>query len=39
MAGSHRANPMTIHILRTSAVQAEKDIKRAKSFEYRVTKL
>lgn len=36
MAGSHRANAMTIHILRTSVIQSNADIKRPKSYEYRV---
>ncbi|KRX03681.1 hypothetical protein PPERSA_10365 [Pseudocohnilembus persalinus] len=35
MAGNHRADPNTIHIIRTVVVTAAEDIKRAKSNQYR----
>ena len=38
MAGNHRAQPQTVHILRTSVLTKSADIKRGKTNQYRVLK-
>lgn len=39
MAGMHRANPNSIQIIRTAVVTSKDDVKRSKSWEYRVLNL
>ncbi len=36
MAGNHRADPNTIHIIRTCRVEKAKDIRRDKTLAFRV---
>lgn len=36
MSGSHRANPNTIQIVRATVLRKAADIRRPRSFEYRV---
>ena len=39
MSGSHRANPNTIHVIRTLIVKKRDDIRRAKTRQWRVIML
>ena len=39
MAGNHRTDPNTIHIIRTAVLNKTEDIRRAKSLAYRVNLL
>lgn len=36
MSGNHRANSNTIHVLRTCIVNKSKDVKRARTIQWRV---